>query len=195
MNNNKKNLSVYSPLGASNHSLTEREEHDYYASPPFVISCLLNECELPNHKIWEPACGEGHLSKPLIKAGFDVYSTDLYNRGFGNDFFDFLHCDIPWGGDILTNPPYKYAQEFVEHSLELINNGNKVYMLLKLSFLEGKKRRELFNQKMLEKVYVFSNRITCGKNGIFPEDRGAVAYAWFMFRKGADTYPEIRWIN
>ena len=190
-----KNLSVYSPLGASNHSTGEREENDYYASDPAAIRCLLNECITPNHEIWEPACGEGHLSKELIKAGFHVYSTDLYDRGYGDGCVDFLTCTEKWVGDIVTNPPYKFAQEFVEHALDLIDDGNRVYMLLKLTFLEGKKRRELFDRRLLEKVYVFTNRITCGKNGVFPKDRGAVAYAWFVFRKGYNDFPEIRWIN
>lgn len=37
-----------------------------------------------------------------------------------------------WDGDILTNPPYKYAKEFIEHAMTIIPDGRKVFMFLKL---------------------------------------------------------------
>lgn len=54
---------------------------------------------------------------------------------------DFLQRRESWRGDIITNPPYKYAAEFVQHALDIIDNGQKVAMFLKLTFLEGEKRR------------------------------------------------------
>lgn len=51
-----------------------------------------------------------------------------------------------WDGDILTNPPYKYAKEFIEHAMTIIPDGRKVFMFLKLQFLEGKARGELFKK-------------------------------------------------
>ena len=101
-----------------------------------------------------------------------------------------------WDGDILTNPPYKYAQEFVEHALELIPEGNRVYMFLKLTFLEGKKRRTLFDKKQLKTVYVSSARIKCAMNGNFEAmGSSAAAYAWYEFEKGYNGDPKIVWIN
>lgn len=109
---------------------------------------------------------------------------------------DFLQCSSGFDGDIITNPPYKYAQQFVEHALELIPEGNKVFMFLKLTFLEGKGRRALFDEKQLKTVYVSTSRIKCAKNGKF-EDMGssAAAYAWYEFQKGFNGDPKIMWIN
>jgi hypothetical protein len=59
---------------------------------------------------------------------------------------DFLQWDSPFDGDIITNPPYKFALEFVEKALELITDGHKVAMFLKLQFLEGKARRAFFDK-------------------------------------------------
>ena len=98
-----------------------------------------------------------------------------------------------FGGDILTNPPYKYALSFVEHALELIHSGNKVIMFLKLQFLEGQERKRLFDTKQLSKVYIFSKRQQCGKNGVF-KGSSAVAYAWFVWVKGSNSDPIIKWI-
>lgn len=74
--------STYVTLGASNHSLKEREKNDYYATSPEAIDKLLEHEKLETN-LWEPACGEGHLSKRLIEFGHNVYSTDLINRNFG----------------------------------------------------------------------------------------------------------------
>ena len=74
--------SVFRQIGASNHSLTEREKDDYYATEPKAIDMLLTK-ERPAAKIWECACGEGHLSKRLIEKGYTVYSSDKVDRGYG----------------------------------------------------------------------------------------------------------------
>ena len=63
--------------------------------------------------------------------------------------------------DIITNPPYKIAKEFVEHALEVITEGHKVAMFLKLTFLESKKRRELFEKYPPKVIYVSSSRLQC----------------------------------
>ena len=134
--------STFKTIGASNHCDHERQEHDYYATEPLATRLLCGvECLAPN--VWEPACGEGHMAEVLKEYHYEVRATDLVDRGYGEEM-DFLTTDEKWDGDIVTNPPYKYAQEFVEKALSLIPDGRKVCMFLKLTFLEGKKRRELF---------------------------------------------------
>lgn len=66
--------------GASNHTTEEREIDDYYATEPKALELLLNE-ESFNHKVWECACGQGHLSNLLLNKGFDVKNSDIKNRG------------------------------------------------------------------------------------------------------------------
>ena len=58
-----------------------------------------------------------HLSERLIELGYEVRSTDLIDRGYGEGGIDFLQTTEMWDGDILTNPPYKYAKEFIEHAM------------------------------------------------------------------------------
>lgn len=136
--------SAFSMIGARNYAKEEREVNDYYATEPKAVVELLKQ-ETFHNPIWEPACGEGHISKVLDAFHYSVWSTDLIDRGYGDGCLDFLTATEKWPGDIITNPPYKYALEFVEKALELIPTGNKVAMFLKLQFLEGKKRREFFN--------------------------------------------------
>lgn len=91
------------------------------------------------------------------------------------------------------------AKEFVLHALDLVNDGNKVYMFLKLTFLEGKARyKELFSKYPPKIIYVFSERVMCAKNGDFEGMKAgggsAVAYAWFVWQKGWKGKPTIEWI-
>lgn len=182
-------------IGASNHIDEERAVNDYYATNPIAIDYLLEKATL-DHNIWECCCGGGSLSKRLIELGYNVKSTDLIDYGFGEGGVDFLQCTSVFDGDILTNPPYKQAQEFVEHALELIPEGKKIFMFLKVQFLEGKKRRVLFDRKQLRRVYVLSGRMSCAKNGDFRNAHGSViAYAWYEFQKGYNGQPIIEWIN
>ena len=186
---------VFVTLGATNHSDVERDVHDYYATDPHAVECLLDNVKF-NHHIWECACGEGHISDVLERHGYDVTSTDLIDRGYGVGGVDFLECNSVFNGDIITNPPYKHAIKFVSHALDVVPTGNKVAMLLRILFLEGKSRRELFNTSPPREVLVFSSRISCALNGDF-ENNGIAAqgFAWFVWEKGYQGNPIIKWIN
>ena len=162
--------SIFKTLGASNHTDKERQNEDYYATDPIAIDVLLKDGGVTFDKpIWECSCGEGHLSERLKSFGYEVRSTDLIDRGYGEGGIDFLTYNQPWNGDILTNPPYKYAKEFIEHAMTLIPDGCRVFMFLKVQFLEGKARKELFKKYPPKCVYVSSSRILCAKNALFDE--------------------------
>lgn len=190
--------SIYKTLGATNHTNKEREKDDYYATEPKATGLLL--CyEKFSHNIWECACGGGHMAKVLGEHGYEVKATDLIYRGYGQGEVDFLQCDIPFMGDIITNPPYKYATEFIYKALDLIPTGNKVAMFLKIQFLEGKKRKNLFEKFPPKTIYISSSRLLCAKNALFDEmiagGGSAVAYAWYIWVKGFNGETIIKWIN
>jgi hypothetical protein len=190
--------SAFTCNGASNHSSGDRQIDDYYATHPIAAEWLI-KLEHLNDSIWECACGEGHLASVFMRAGYSVKATDLIDRGFGESGIDFLKQTEIFDGDIVTNPPYKYAQEFVEHALNLVKEGNKVCMFLKLTFLESKARRSLFKKYPPRTVYVSSSRLQCAKNGKFEEYSGsgatAVAYAWYVWEKGYTGETVIKWFN
>lgn len=148
--------------------------------------------------IWECACGEGHLSKALAAHGYEVISTDLVYRGFGDpEPLDFLKETLEnFEGDIITNPPYSSGLEFVEKALESVRPGGKVAMFLKVQFLEGQKRGEFFKRSPPKRIYISRSRLSCAKNGDFTRyTSSAVAYAWYVWEKGFTGDPVIRWIN
>lgn len=192
--------SIFKTLGASNHTDKERQNEDYYATDPIAIDVLLNDGGVTFDKsIWEPACGQGHLSERLKEHGYNVWSTDIVDRGYGEGALDFFSYNDVWDGDILTNPPYKFAKEFIEHSMEIIQKGCRVFMFLKVQFLEGKARKKLFEKYPPKYIYVSSSRILCAKNANFDEMRAgggsAVAYAWYEFEKGYQGETVLKRIN
>ena len=172
-----------------------REEHDYYATDPKAMTELL-KYETFNDNVWECACGEGNLSEVLKAHGHNVLSTDLIDRGYADELLDFLQNDRTFDGDIITNPPFKYATQFILNALAAVAEGNKVAMFLKLNYLSGKARyREIYSKFPPQRVYVFSGRVACSKNNT-PEGfkGGAMDFAWFVWEKGQYAPTELKWI-
>ena len=199
-NGNKKTTFV--TLGASNHSKKEREKDDFYATDPHSLEIFLKKTKEDNfelHKsIWECACGKGHLSEVLKNEKYEVYSTDKIDREYGEGQVDFLQVEIPDNSlrmDILTNPPYKYAKEFVEKALKIQSEGYYTIMFLKIQFLEGQARKELFKKYPPRYVYVNSARQLCAMNGEFEKYTAtALCYCWYIWEKGWKGESTIRWI-
>ena len=194
--------SVFKTLGASNHCDKERQNEDFYATDPIAIDKLLKHVTLPLN-LWECACGQGDLAKRLVEDGFNVFSSDLVDRGYGHIGIDFLkETYIPFGTldnvGIITNPPYKDHLKFIEHALDILPDRAPCIMLLKTTALEGKKRFDsLYKKGCLKAVYQFVERLMCAKNGDFEtakKDGSAVSYAWFWFEKGNSSDTIIKWI-
>lgn len=184
---------IYSTLGASNHSSDDREQNDFYATEPKAVELLLKE-ETFTQIVLEPACGKGHISEALKKDGYVVFSYDKIARGYGGvkDFFTVQK----WEYDIITNPPYKIAMEFIEKALSIVPEKRKVAMFCRLLFLEGQKRKKLFLEQPPKIVYVSSGRLKCAKNGDFEKyGSSAQAYAWYVWEKGFKGSTTIKWIN
>lgn len=183
--------------GAHNFTQDEREPNDYYATDPNALRELLKRERFATN-IWECACGGGHLSRVLEDEGYIVKSTDLFDRGYGTSGVDFLSTDETFDGDIITNPPYNRALEFVQKAIKTVPEGNRVAMFLKLTFLEGQRRRLFFEENPPEYIYVSTTRVRCALGGNFENLTGkssAVAYAWFIWRKGYKGEPKVRWFN
>lgn len=188
--------SVFVCNGASNYTAEERQKDDYYATEPRAVELLLSK-EHFNSNIWECACGEGHMSDVLKAAGYTVFSSDIVDRGYKEtEIINFLEFKEVNSMDIITNPPYKYAKEFVKHALDISVAGTKIAMFLKLTFLESQSRKELFREYPFRTLYVSSSRLQCAKNGEFEKYKKsgtAVAYGWYIWIKGFRGKPVIEW--
>jgi len=169
-------------------SIAGRVKHDpkdFYETPVWATEKLL-EKETFGEEIWEPACGHCAISKVCEKRGYKVLSTDLITE---RDFF----FEPVRGLDIITNPPFNKAEEFVRQALRV--GGKKVAMFLKLTFLESESRYHLFQSTQLKAVYVFCKRVNLYLNGEKPPvNSGTIAFAWFVWDKEYIGEPVIRWL-
>lgn len=165
---------------------------DFYPTPSWATHALL-ENERFDGDIWECACGDGAMTSVLASRGAKVFSSDLYDRGFGEPGVDFLTADRR-ADNIITNPPYNSAQGFVERGLQQANN--KLALLLRLAFLEGSHRaKTIFTDYPPSRVWVFSERITFYPSGVQKKGSGTTAYAWFVWDKSAESGTQLNWIK
>lgn len=172
--------------------LSARERDDFYSTPEKCTRSLLS-VENFDGGTWEPACGNGAISKVLPG---DVVSTDLIDRGFGSPCRDFLLELELLAPNIVTNPPFKLADEFVLHALTL--GARKVAIFMRLAWLEGRKRHtKLWGPHPPVRVWVFSGRQTLwrGDDPNAKDKGGAIAFAWFVWEHGFKGSPKIGWLS
>ena len=199
----KRNDNMARIWGSTSHCKEEREVLDFYATDPSSLSLFLSkirEDDIQLHQnIWEIACGDGAISNHLKKIGYNVFCSDIVNRKNTCDAkLDVTkNIDgITFCGDILTNPPYKHAQDFIEKSIKMVRKDSLVIMYLRLQFLEGKKRKKLFDVYPPKYIYVHTARQMTYKNND-PKEKtkgSAVCFAWFVWQKGYTGDPRVRWI-
>jgi hypothetical protein len=170
----------------------DREADDFYPTPPYAVEELLKR-EVFSGNIWECACGDGAISEVFKNKGFEVHSTDLVNRGYGTEL-NFLQSDFV-ADNIITNPPYKLALDFVLHAKNLSNR--KIAMFLKTVWLESDSRYDMFQDKEfpLKTVYQFSKRVSLYKGGVKMKNSGMISYAWYVWDKDYVGKPTIEWIR
>ncbi len=155
---------------AGNQNSRDRHPQDYYPTPSEATLILLANQEL-SANIWEPACGQLHISKVLEEKGHRVKSTDI------NEGEDFFEQDTVFTGDIVTNPPFKYAQKFVEHALTL--TSGRVCMLMALGFMTSQSRKPLMTSGKLEKIIIITKRLKIETH--YGEITSQFNHAWFIF--------------
>lgn len=191
-------LRVKANTGNRAHPLGERKD-DLYETPPEATEALLRAESIPP-VVWEPACGPGAIVRVLRAAGHTVFASDLVDYASPDqdaarrDFL--LESTCPVGTQaIVGNPPFKLAQEFVVHALDLCP---KVIMLLRLAFLESKRRGPILDAGQLARVHVFRKRLPMmhrnGWDG--PRAGGMMAFAWFVWdreHQGPTELHRISW--
>jgi hypothetical protein len=165
---------------------------DFHPTPPQAVEALLRVENFAG-PIWEPACGDGAIVSVLRAAGHDVVATDLNDRGLGGSV-DFLLEQTPLAPNVITNPPFKLGEEFAETALRLCSG--KIALLLRLVWLAGQRRRQLFEKAPLARVWVFSARLPMmhreGHEG--PKNSSAIDFAWFVWDRTHTGRPEIGWV-
>jgi len=126
-----------------------RDVNDWYVEPAWCVHALARHISW-HGKIHDPCCGMGTI--PLASNGT---GADLVDRGYGYPVRDYL-ADTRIYDNIITNPPYRIAQDIIEHALGQVRY--RVAALVQTKFLSSQRRYKLFTRPGMEKVIMFSKR-------------------------------------
>jgi hypothetical protein len=173
--------------------------HDLYETPSVAVEALLRVLEMPAGKVWEPACGRGAIARVLRAHGHHVVCTDLVDYGadptamYGVDFLNTTAAP-PGVTTIVTNPPFKSANEFIAHAIELCPN---VIMLGRLALLESERRSSVLEGRGLRRVFVFRKRLPMMHRDGWQGRRGnsGMAFCWLQWQRGYRGEPVLQRIS
>ena len=200
-------------LFRSGNPKNNRVDNDFYATDPIAVQKLLTKYAINGNEILEPCVGNGNIANAInnfYTNKVNITGIDIVDRGYPNTI---VHDYLTWETDrkfdcIITNPPYSLAKEFIEKSMSLLNDGygedglpnGQLIMLLKIQFLEGIKRKKLFEKYPPKYIYVFRSRMATWNNGQPFDSNGkkwatTICHAWFIWEKGSTTEPIIRWLD
>jgi len=165
-----------------NQSNDDRHPTDLYPTHPVWTESLLDTVVFRG-PIWECANGHGDMTKVLQEYGYDVRATDILTG------VDFLVQDERWVGSIVTNPPYRYADEFIFKALELATE--QVAMLLPIGALGGQRRyRDLWGKHPPATVVVVAARMPIGSGGA-----SQFNHVWVVWDRRYRGDTVVRWVS
>jgi hypothetical protein len=168
----------------------KRNKNDSYSTPYSMTEQLL-EVEQFDGTILEPACGQGAIVKVIHK----TMSNNIISHDIQDDFLSPNYDVCTEVANIITNPPFSLALEFIQKAKSIYTK--KIAMLLPLSYLHGQKRYESKIFSELKCVHVFT-RYPLLEEEIREDGKyrtGMMVYAWFVWQKGHNDKPYISWID
>jgi hypothetical protein len=172
---------------------------DDFPTPPWATRALFEHVLGDKHLIsnmtcLEPACGVGHMSKVLNEYFKAVDDADIGDYGYGEkqDFLTHPHSvdEYDW---IITNPPFRLAEEFVLRALTLARVG--VAILARTVFLESAGRyRAIFQITPPTKFAQFVERVPMVKGRLDKSATTATGYCWLVWDKRSPLNAQLVWI-
>ena len=195
------NVNMLDLQNRSHAGMAQRHEKldslDDFPTPPWATRALMEHVlsakDYQNKSCREPACGRGYMSRPLEEYFGSVQSSDIGNYGFGKEE-NFVEC-LPsektnW---MITNPPFKLAEDFIFKGLELTSCG--VAVLVRTVFLESIGRyNRLFSKIPPSYVAQFVERVPIVKGRVDPKASSATGYAWIVWKKLVQEPTRVIWI-
>lgn len=177
----------------------QRKEMEFYPTPPSLTIPLFQRLNFPN-AIWEPACGDGAISRVAIDYGYSVVSTDLNDHGYGRSGVDFFsQSQLPAEVQtIITNPPYKVqtprrtfsVEDWVAHGYDI--GARQMAFLLKTVAIAGQRRSRILQRCQLQWVLQFRAR---PKKFGSDTETSMIDFAWFVFNRDYRGYAQIDYLE
>lgn len=167
---------------------------DFFPTPPWATRALVESVfdrlgiSIEHSNVWEPACGQGHMSKVLKEYCHNVLESDVHDYGIGAAVGSFVGqgldvmaspARLDW---VITNPPFNLAEEFVERAV--CEAKANCALLLRTAWLEGAERwRNIFGRIPPTHVAQFVERVPMTRGRWDPQASSATAYSWFIWQR------------
>lgn len=172
---------------------------DDFPTPPWASRALIEhvfneQWLLASQTVLEPACGAGHMAKVLKEYFGRVEVSDAHDYGYGN-IQDFLKEPYAKGSYdwVITNPPFRLAEEFIINALEVARIG--VAILARTVFLESVGRYRAIFQPNPPTIFAqFSERVPMVRGRLDIKASTATGYAWFVWEKRTETASKLVWV-
>ncbi len=175
-----------------------KDSRDDFPTPPWatraLIKHIIGEEAARGASCLEPACGRGYMARPLAEYFALVEAADAYHYGFA-PVRDFLTSPYEarshdW---VITNPPFRLAEEFVGRALSVARAG--VAILARTVFLESVGRyQSIFRDRPPAVFAQFSERVPMVKGRVDAKASTATGYAWFVWKHGNNNPPKLAWV-
>ncbi len=176
-----------------------RDSLDDFPTPPWATRALLEhiierKTRGAGLSVLEPACGRGYMARTLGEYFGEVHASDLHPYGYGGcaDFLTAQHVEnsVDW---VITNPPFRHAEEFIQRSLPLARRG--VAMLVRTVFIESVGRfQRVFQSTPPSRFAQFSERVPMVKGRVDKKASTATGYAWIVWERGHSGPPQLTWV-
>lgn len=168
---------------------------DHFPTPPWATRALCEHViDIRGKVVWEPACGEGCMADPLKEYALTVRASDVHYYGYG-DVADFLfYQDRPGTDWIITNPPFRLAEQFVNKGLSIARLG--VAVLVRSVFIESAGRyNNLFLSRPPQIMAQFVERVPMVKGRLDRHASTATSYCWLVwYRERFASDCLLKWI-
>lgn len=164
-----------------------RSPEDYYITPSIAVTELLKR-EKFSGQGWEPACGNGAISKYFT----GILASDIRSDNIaGEPNIDFLHTyrKVDF---IITNPPFKLLLPFMQHAIKCAKR--KIAIFCRLQALEGKARYHFYTQYPPTRIYIFSDRVSCVATHYNKNAHAIMCFCWMIWDIGSISKPVVDWI-
>ncbi|WP_226893510.1 class I SAM-dependent methyltransferase [Nisaea sediminum] len=123
-----------------------------------------------------------------------VTSSDAYSYGYGEvrNFLEFPYASASYDW-VITNPPFRLAEEFLMEALRVSRNG--VAILARTVFLESIGRYEsIFQNTPPTKFAQFVERVPMVRGRLDKKATTATGYAWFVWEKNEVENAKLMWV-
>lgn len=176
-----------------------RDSLDDFPTPPWASRALVEHViergnPVSQMSVLEPACGRGHMARAFSEYFQKVEASDIHPYGYGQtgDFLRTIYAadSFDW---VITNPPFKSAEEFIHRAMPIARRG--VAVLVRTVFIESVGRfQRIFSQNPPSIFAQFVERVPMVKGRVDRSASTATGYAWIIWEKNGSKYPTLAWV-